>query len=78
VTDKLIGWEMHEEVGISINNPMSCTIVSKPDIWSTEEFLSILKAWSGNENIHLLPNGTMALNNKDAKNFKKFIRSKCV
>jgi hypothetical protein len=38
MTNKVIGWDMWEEIGIGIPNPRACIRFPKPDWMSQEEF----------------------------------------
>jgi hypothetical protein len=69
------GWEMHEDIGMGIVNPGSCTTVTKPDWMSAADFLEIISAWAGRNDLIIKDGKTLCLNNEDAEEFKKFIET---
>jgi hypothetical protein len=71
------GWEMHQEVGMGIINPGSCSVVTKPDNMTFVDFKILVLSWvrsiQGNESNLSWSKETLLLNNEDLPNFISFV-----
>ena len=71
----LAGWEIKHAEAMGITNHSSCTVVTKPEFMSEENFKAIISAWAGTSNFKVIEGKKLYLNDEEGKDFKKFIDS---